>query len=125
MFRPAPELGVSEVEVRKVGLRILGNDAHTISIELGQQTPPHVLTERVSTETRRIPSTMVRVARVGCRVTFDQMPDQKRAKVRSFELVWPNSCSLQNDEYAPVIQRLLADHGIEPKPPSESGEHEH
>lgn len=60
-----------------------------------------------------------KVASVGLRVIFVQERDQKTAKSRSFDLSWPNSCSLDDDEYAHRIQEMLADHGIEPKTPSD------
>ncbi len=120
-FRPAPELGIAKVEVRKLGVRILGEDAHTHSIELAANTRPHVLAERVAAATSGVPTTMVRVARVGCLVIFEPKGDERDGKERRFELVWPASCSLQNDPHGVVIERMLADHGIEPRSPPADG----
>jgi hypothetical protein len=36
-------------------------------------------------------------------------------------VAWPNSCSLQNDAHGILIQRMLAEHGIEPKRPKGDG----
>ena len=63
-----------------------------------------------------------KVSSVGLRVTFVREGDQKTAKSRSFELAWPNSCSLADDDYSHRIQQMLADHGIEPKIPVDQGE---
>ena len=52
------------------------------------------------------------------RVTFDQGADDGRPKTRNFDLAWPNSCYLQNDSHGILIQRMLADHGIEPRRPA-------
>lgn len=57
----------------------------------------------------------VEVRKIGIRVTFELGASDKRTKVRSFELAWPNSCSLQNDSHGILIQRMLAENGIEPR----------
>lgn len=114
-FRPAPVLGIAKVEVRKIAIRVLGGDPHIISVDLGADAAAHVLSRRVKAATSDVPASLRKVARVGCRVTFELNPSEERAKTRSFEVAWPNSCSLQNDAHGILIQRMLADHGIEPK----------
>ncbi len=103
--------------MRKIGIRVLGEEPHIISIDLGANTDSHVLSRRIVAVTAGIPTTLCKVARIGCRVTFEKKPADRRDKTRSFELAWPNSCSLQNDAHGILIQRLLTDHGIEPKRP--------
>ena len=117
-FRPSPELGIASVELRKIGLRVQGGEPHTITIELGDKTPAHVLRQRLDTATVGIPQSLLKVARVGMRVAFEPDSSEKQRKPRSFELVWPNSCSLQNDAHGVLIQRMLADLGIEPRRPT-------
>ena len=56
---------------------------------------------------------MLKVSRVGMQVAFELGPDDRRPKTRTFDIVWPNSCSLHNDSHGVLIQRLLTDHGIE------------
>ena len=122
-FRPAPVLGIAKVEVRKIAIRVLGDDQHIVSVDLGTDTNSHVLKHRLETITAGIPDTMRKVARVGCRVTFEMKSSEDRAKTRNFDVAWPNSCSLQNDAHGILIQRMLADHGIVPKrPDGESGD---
>lgn len=114
-FQPAPELGISKVEVRKIAIRVLGDNPHVVSIDLGADSDSQILSGRIEAIMAGIPTTLCKVARIGCRVTFEQKPREERAKTRSFDLAWPNSCSLQNDAHGIAIQRLLSDHGIEPK----------
>jgi hypothetical protein len=114
-FHPSPELGIAKIEVRKISIRVLGGASHTVSIDLGTDTDSHVLYRRIEAVTAGIPRTLCKVARVGCRVTFEKRPEDQRNRTRSFEVAWPNSCSLQNDAHGILIQRLLTDHGIEPK----------
>jgi hypothetical protein len=115
-FRPTAGLGISTVEVRKLGLRIGGPEPYAITIDLRPKTPAHRLTQCLNAVVDGIRPTLMKVARVGCQVAFEPEPGQTRGKTRSFELVWPNSCSLQNDSHGILIQRMLIDHGIEPRP---------
>ena len=122
-FVPAPELGIAKVEVRKIAIKVLGDEEHIVSIDLGSDTDGHVLTRRIDAVTAGVRPTLRRVARVGCRVTFEKKPGEEKARTRSFEVAWPNSCSLQNDPHGILIQRLLADHDIEPKRLEDDGGH--
>jgi hypothetical protein len=115
IFQPRWELGIARVDVYKIGIRVLGAEPYSIGIDLGDKTAGHILHEQLKAFTRNIRPSMLRVARVGMRVTFDPAPNYTQPKTRKFELVWPNSCSLQNDSHGILIQRVLADHGIEPK----------
>lgn len=117
-FKPAPELSIAKVEVRKMSIKVLGDEPHVVAIDLGPDTDPSVLPRRIEAATTGIRPTLCRVARVGCRVTFEKKSGEKKAKTRSFEVVWPNSCSLRNDPHGILIQRMLTDHGIEPQRPA-------
>lgn len=116
-FSPDDALGIERVEIRKIGMRTRGSAEHVVSIDLGRKTPGHMLGQRIEAATQGIPRSAWQVARVGLRVIFEKKSHEAKRKTRSFEIVWPNSCSVQDDEYGIVIQRLLADHGIEPKVP--------
>ena len=110
---PKPELGITHVDMRRMGVRILGAEPCLINIEVGDGVSPHVLYQRLQTATHDVASTMLRVARVGMCVTFERGRGEARPKTRTFDIVWPNSCSLQNDSHGILIQRMLADQGIE------------
>jgi hypothetical protein len=118
VLTPSPELGILNAEVRKLRLQVLGNNKHTIRIELGAECPAHVLYDRIEAATRGIARSMLRVSQVGINVTFELRKEEKKHRARSFEITWPNSCSLQNEGYDVVIQRMLAENKIEPRLPT-------
>jgi hypothetical protein len=117
-FGPRPAPGISKVEVRKLSVRTLGRDQHTIRIELAPDTDVHVLYRRLEAATSGIDPTMLKVSGVGLQVTLEQGPNEPTARTRSFDLSWPNSCSLDSDEIGQRIQQMLVDHGIEPRQPT-------
>ena len=55
------------------------------------------------------------VVQIGVVVTFTPKPGAKRASTRSFDISWPNSCSLKHDDKDSLIRKMLADSGIEPR----------
>jgi hypothetical protein len=114
-FRPKPELGIARVDMRRIGVRVLGPEPCTITIDVGDTRLAHMLHRRLEAATHGVASSMLRVSRVGMRVAFEPGPDDKRPKTRTFDIVWPNSCSLHNDSHGVLIQRMLAEQGIELK----------
>ena len=54
------------------------------------------------------------ITQVGVKVTFDPV-DGRRAKTRTFNITYPNSCALNNDGLDLQIRKMLADSGIEPR----------
>jgi hypothetical protein len=68
-----------------------------------------------------VPTSLLKVTMIGVRVTFDLQTGQTKQKTRSFELRWPNSCNLKEDDYGIFIRHMLADHGIEPSRPADDG----
>lgn len=42
----------------------------------------------------------------------------RKASTRTFDINWPNSCSLKHDGRDLIIRRMLADSGIEPQEPA-------
>lgn len=118
-FHPRPELGIASTDVRKITLRILGAETYAITVDLGAKTPSHALREALTGITANTRPTMVKVSKVSLRVTFDRGADGQQPAVRKFDLAWPNSCNLRDDSHGMLIQRMLADHGIEPRKPSD------
>jgi hypothetical protein len=65
-----------------------------------------------------IPLTQMSVTQVGIKVTFVHNPASRKANTRSFDINWPNSCSLKHDGRDSIIRKMLADSGIEPREPA-------
>jgi len=59
-----------------------------------------------------IPLTQMAVTQVGIKVTFGHNPKARKPSSRSFDISWPNSCSLKHDGRDLIIRKLLADSGI-------------
>jgi hypothetical protein len=121
-FSPDPSLGIAKVELRKLRVRVLGDNEHVVRIDLGPDTPAHILHARLDAAMRGVPPTLRMNAMVGVRVEFERKDDEAAPRACTFELVWPNSCTLQNDEIGAVIQRMLVDHHIEPRVPRTDGD---
>src|SRR5262249_10507287 len=101
---------------------VLGPEPHSIRVDLGPHCPNRVLHDRIEAATRHIPASLLRVSQVGLTVTFEPRPGEDWNRTRSFEISWPNSCSLRNDGYDIAIQRMLAENGIEPRHPNPESE---
>ena len=118
--------GIERAEVRRLRLHVLAPHKHSIVIDIGTNTPSHVLFDRIHAATRGLAPSTIRVSQAGLRVAFELKAHDKKQRVRNFELNWPNSCSLHNDGYDVVIQRMLVENGIEPQQsaerPDDSGE---
>ena len=111
----AEEHGIRRASIRKIRVFVKGPNPHSIRIELGEKCPDHVLHERLQKAVSDIPRPMLRIASVGITATFEPQDQEKSGKTRSFEINTPNTCSLDNTPKDIVLQRMLADNGIEPR----------
>jgi hypothetical protein len=111
--------GIERAEVRRLRLHVLAPYKHSIIVDIGAEAPSHVLFDRIKAATQGLDASAIRVSQAGVRVTFELKSNDMKQRVRTFDLNWPNSCSLHNDGYDVVIQRMLVENGIEPR---QSGE---
>ena len=111
----ADEHGIHRAPIRKIRVLKIGPDSHSIRIELGPDCADHVLHRRLQTAVVDIPRSMLRVTSVGITATFEPQGSEKSGRTRSFEMNTPNTCSLDNTPKGIVLQRMLADNGIEPQ----------
>jgi hypothetical protein len=114
-FNPATMLGIENVEIRKLRVRVGGNYGRGILVELNQGTPRHVLHRDLGAILTGIPLENQKVTLVGLCVTFLPLPGETEKRTRTFQIATPNSCNLKIDAFSPLIERLLIDHGIEPR----------
>jgi hypothetical protein len=110
-------LGIKSASVRKIRMQVLGPQNYTVRIDLGVGCPDHVLYDRLEAAMADIPRSMQRVSQVGITVAFELRSGEKQNRTRSFEIAWPNSCSLQNSDSDVVVQRMLQENGVEPRVP--------
>ena len=122
-FKPDPVLGIESVDLRKMRVRIVGAEGRTIQVDLDTEAPSHVLHQVMDAVLADVPASQRSVTMVGLRVTFDPQSNQSSRRSRSFQIAAPSSCNLKADEFSPLIERLLRDHGIVPTAPR-SGSYE-
>ena len=108
------------MNIRKLRVHASGKNARTIRIDLDQGTSSHVIHETVRAALADKRESQLDVTLVGLQVVFDPLPGQKDQKTRSFQITTPNSCNLKIDQFSPLIEKLLVDHGIEPRRPGAS-----
>jgi hypothetical protein len=101
--------GIERAEVRRLRLHVMAPYRYSIIIDIGANTPTHVLFDRIKAATQGVATSDFRVSQTGIRVTFELKPNDKKQRVRNFEISAPNSSSLHNDGYDIVIQRMLVE----------------
>ncbi len=70
--------------------------------------------------TKGLPLAQMVLTQVGIKVTFAHAPGARRQPTRTFDISWPNSCSLRHDGRDLVIRRMFADSGVEPREPTKA-----
>ena len=113
VFKFAPEQGIQSVLVKKLRLTINGSKER-ITLEANSAKNPNAVYQLRDKLFKGIPASQLTITQVGIQVTF--IPeDDKRASSKSFEISWPNSCTLKHDDKDAIIRKMLIDSGIEPK----------
>ena len=106
--------GIQDVAVRKLRFKIAGTKEQVI-LEADTTQNKHAIFDLLDKVTKGIPANRILINQVGIKVTFVQTPSSRRKNVRSFDIGWPNSCSLKQDGRDRIIRELLIKSGIEPK----------
>lgn len=112
IFKFSPEQGIQSVAVKKLRLVINGSKER-ITLEASTSKDPNAVYKLRDKLFKGIPASQLSISQVGIQVTF--IPeDDKRASTKSFEISWPNSCTLKHDDKDAIIRKMLIDSGIEP-----------
>ena len=117
-FKFGPESGIQSVAVKKLRLKFAG-EKRTITLDADPSQNANAVYGLLDDIARVIPLSSLFVTQIGLRVVFHPKPGSKRTDTRTFDVGWPNSCSLRTDGRDGVIRKMLGDSGIEPKPPPE------
>jgi len=112
-----PESGIADVVVKKLRLTVYGKKER-ILLEAAPTCNKHAVFDLLDKVAKGIPLTQMAVTQLGIKVTFAHNPTSRKASTRSFDINWPNSCSLKHDGRDLIICKLLADSGIEPREPA-------
>jgi len=115
-FQYSPESGISGVAVKKLRLKLVSTNQR-ITLEADPSQNSHVVYEMLDKLKKSYPVDSLAVTQVGIVVTFAPSPNRSKPKTRTFNISWPNSCSLKHDGNDKVIRQMLVDSGLEPKRP--------
>jgi len=115
-FAYGPESGILDVAVKKLRAKIPGrNERIVLEADVSEDRQAiFALAKKVLA----LPLSKLVITQVGIQVTFAPTGKRRRCPTRSFEVSWPNSCSLKHGERDSIIRKMLADSGIEPREPS-------
>lgn len=116
-FVYAPESGIADVAVRKLRLKVHGKNERLV-LEADPSYNKHAVFDLLDKVAKAIPLSQMAVTQVGIKVTFARRPGVRRLGSRSFDINWPNSCSLKHDGRDLMIRKMLVDSGIEPREPA-------
>jgi hypothetical protein len=116
-FVYGPESGIADVAVKKLRLAVYGTKEHIV-LDADPSYNKHAVFDLLDKVAKGIPLSQMAVTQVGIKVTFAHNPKSRKPSTRTFDISWPNSCSLKHDGRDLVIRKLLADSGIEPREPA-------
>jgi len=116
-FQYGAESGILRVAVKKLRLSLQTRPIQRITLE-ASPTPenPRAVYGMLDKLEKSYPKDAMKITQVGIVVTFAGK-DGGKESTRSFDLGWPNSCSLAHDEKGEIIRKMLADSGLEPRWP--------
>jgi len=109
-FTIAPESGIASVEVKRMRLTLKYGKNRRITLEADTQNNPKAVYEL--RDSLSLPPHFI--TQLGVKVTFEAQ-EGRRAKTRTFNITYPNSCALNNDGLDLRIRNMLAASGIEPR----------
>lgn len=109
----SPDSGIESVAVKKLRLKINGTKER-ITLETSPDNNPNAIYELRDKLCLSIPLSQMTIIQVGIVVTFIPNPRTGKKRTRSFEISWPNSCSLSYEGKDAIIRKMLIDSGIEP-----------
>ena len=105
-----PELGIASVEVKRMRVSLKSDSQKRITLEADTKNNPKAVYDL--RDSLNLPPHYI--TQLGVKVTFEP-EGGKRAKTRTFNITYPNSCALNNDGLDLKIREMLADSGIEPR----------
>src|SRR5262249_37262132 len=101
-------MALNRASVKKLRLTLYGQKKDWIGLEADATYNKHAVFDLMDKVAKGIPSSQMTVTQVGIKVTFAHTPASRKAKTRSFDVNWPNSCSLKHDGRDGVIHKVLA-----------------
>lgn len=115
-FHITPESGIESVAVKKLRLNLYGTKGRIV-LEADPTHNKYAVHDLLDRLTKNAGNLQYGIGQVGIKVKFRQNPKARRAGTRTFDVTWPNSCSLKNEGRDLRIREMLVLSGIEPKKP--------
>jgi len=100
--------------IKKFRLAINGTKER-ITLEVNPEHNHNAIYELRDKLCKTIPASQMTITQVGILVTFVPDPGTGKTSTRSFDVNWPNSCSLKHDGKDAIIRKMLNASGIEPR----------
>ena len=113
-FKFSPDSGIQSVAIKKFRLAINGTKER-ITLETNPAHNQNAIYELRDKLCATIPLSQMTITQVGIVVTYAPDPETGKSGTRSFDINWPNSCSLKPDGKDAVIRKMLIASGIEPQ----------
>lgn len=113
-FQFPPESGIQSVAIKKFRLAINGTKER-ITLETSPEKNPNAIYELRDKLCNTIPLSQMTITQVGIVVSYIVDPVTGKIGTRSFDVNWPNSCSLKHDGKDAIIRKMLIESGIEPQ----------
>ena len=113
IFKFSPDMGIQSVAVKKLRIAINGTKER-ITLETNPNNNPSAIYDLRDKIFSKIPLTQLTITQVGIVVTFTP-EGNKKPTTKSFEISWPNSCTLKHDDKDAIIRKMLIDSGFEPQ----------
>lgn len=109
-FTITAESGIASVEIKRMRLTLKYDSKKRITLEADTKNNPKAIYDL--RDSLKLPPHYI--TQLGVKVTFEP-EGSRRAKTRTFNITYPNSCALNNDGLDLRIRKMLADSGIEPQ----------
>lgn len=116
-FNIASDLGITDAVITRMRLTLKSSKKERITLEANTAKKPKAVYE-LRDELSLPPHFITQLA---VKVTFEAEAG-KRAKTRTFNITYPNSCALNHDGLDLKIRKMLAASGIEPRLMEQDGE---
>jgi len=113
-FKFSPDSGIQSVAIKKFRLAINGTKER-ITLETNPAHNQNAIYELRDKLCATIPLSQMTITQVGIVVTYVPDPETGKSGTRSFDINWPNSCSLKPDGKDATIRKMLIASGIEPR----------
>ena len=107
-FKLEPEAGIASVVVTKMRLTLKHGAKRRITLEADTRNNTKAVYDLLGT--LNLPA--YHITQLALKVTFEPV-EGRRAKTRSFNITYPNSCALNHDGNDLVIRNMLAKSGLE------------